>query len=526
MKRTICLVLACLMCVALFAGCANKGGDQTASDAKVLNIALDGAPNNLDVAMSSEDIASEVVYGSVFEKLTALNGENKVIYELAEDCEVSPDNTVYTYKLRQGVKFHNGEEMKADDVVASMNRWIGAADNVKTLVGDARFEKVDDYTVQIKMESGTPYLNEMIAGLGQQAVIMPASVLNNVVEGELVPQDGYIGTGPYKFSEWADDQYIKLEKNPDYTPYGTDGDYSGWGGYKHAYYDEVYFYFPGDAATVNSGVKTGEYDIASRLSVDNFGEFEGDDNYTIFGSKDQMPMLVFNKSQGVAANATVRRAVQAVINCDDVMFASTGNKDYYDLYSSYMFKDSPYWYSEAGKENYNQGDPERAKALFDEAGWTDHDVFRILVRSDYTEFVLMAQVIQEELRAIGINCEVLTLDSATHSSVRNEHPEQWDAFITSFGPKIMPNLNLYLSSSWAGWCTDERIQNDLAAIAAEDDLDVGIKLWNDLQGYMNTESVPVVTFGTYVLSGVCKSDIEGAFIKERLVWVNAHPVEA
>ena len=43
---------------------------------------------------------------------------------------------------------------------------------------------------------------------------------------------------------------------------------------------------------------------------------------------------------------------------------------------------------------------------------------------------------------------------------------------------------------------------------------------------MNTESVPVVTFGTYVLSGVCKSDIEGAFIKERLVWVNAHPVEA
>ena len=83
MKRTICLVLACLMCVALFAGCANKGGDQTASDAKVLNIALDGAPNNLDVAMSSEDIASEVVYGSVLEKLTALNGENKVIYELA-----------------------------------------------------------------------------------------------------------------------------------------------------------------------------------------------------------------------------------------------------------------------------------------------------------------------------------------------------------------------------------------------------------------------------------------------------------
>ena len=128
-----------------------------AAGGSVLNIALDGQPEHLDVTMSSMDMASEVVFGPVFEKLVAFNGDSQVIPELAESWEVSEDNTVYTYHLRQGVLFHNGEEMKAADVVASMNRWIDAADNANSLVGGAHFTAVDDYTVEITMEHGTLY---------------------------------------------------------------------------------------------------------------------------------------------------------------------------------------------------------------------------------------------------------------------------------------------------------------------------------------------------------------------------------
>ena len=98
-----------------------------------------------------------------------------------------------------------------------------------------------------------------------------------------------------------------------------------------------------------------------------------------------------------------------------------------------------------------------------------------------------------------------------------------DAFITSFGPKVLPNMNLFLSASWAGWCNDERIQSDLAAISAETNLDEAKQIWSDLQAYMYEESVPVVKFGTTQLCGMSTSDITGAFVKERLVWVNAHP---
>lgn len=524
MKRIVSLLLVCVLCVCCFAGCGSKDteGGKTGGEASVLNIAIDGEPSNLDIAMSTEDIASEVTYGSIYEQLVALNADNEVVCELCESFDISPDNKVYTYHLRKGVKFHNGAEMTADDVVASMNRWIDNAENANTLVGGAHFYKVDDYTVEITMENGTLYLNEMIGGLGQHAVIMPASVIEAVGEGELVTD--YIGTGPYLFSEWRPDQYILLKKNESYQPYGEEGDYSGWAGYKTAYYDEVYFYYPGDNATIMSGIQTGEYDLVSRLTGDNYTQFVDNADYSIFSDESEMPMLIFNKAQGVSTNPVVRQAVQAVVNCDDLLYASTGNHDFYNLYSSYMFESSANWYAEAGSASYNQNDPERAKALFAEAGWTDSDVFRILVRTDSPDFYAQAQVIQEELRSIGINCELAAYDASTYSDVRNNQPEKWDAFITSFGPKVLPNMNLFLSASWAGWCTDERIQSDLAKISAETDLNEAKQIWSDLQAYMYEESVPVVKFGTTQLCGMSTSDIDGAFIKERLVWVNAHPV--
>lgn len=518
MKKTMSVILLLALCLCTFAPTVSADGGS------VLNIALDGMPNTLDSMLNTEDIIGEVVNCSVFEKLVALNGSNEVIPELASSWERSEDSKTYTYYLRQGVLFHNGEEMTADDVVASMNRWIDNANNAYSLVGGAHFEKVDDYTVSITMESGTLYLNEMIAGLGQQAAIMPASVLSALGEGELVKD--YIGTGPYAFAEWQADRFIRLVANDAYQPYGTEGDYSGWGGYKTAWYDEVYFYFPGDNATVTNGLRTGEFDIASKLHADDYDSFADDPDYTIFSDESEMPMLIFNKSEGVGADALVRQAIQAVVNCDDVLYASTGNEAFYRLYSSYMFESSLNWYTEAGAEYYNQANPELALELFGEAGWDfDNDVFRILVRTDSSDFYIQAQVIQEELRAIGVNCELLAVDSSTYSDMRNNQPSSWDAFITSFGPKVLPNMNLFLSDSWplSKGMGLERILTDLAAIATETDLDTARQTWADLQEYMYAEGVPVVKFGTTQLSGISVSSVTGALIKERLVWVDARP---
>lgn len=484
-----------------------------------IHIVLSGSPTHLDIAMTTEDVAAEVAQGTIFEQLVAIDETYMPVPELAKTIEVSDDKKEYIYHLRQGVKFHNGEEMKSGDVAASMNRWIDAASNAKSMVGGARFEPVDDYTVKITMDAPCAYLNELIAGLGQRAAVMPKSVIDAAD-----PQTGiageYIGTGPYKLDEWKEDQYIRLVKNEEYTPYGTDGDYSGWAGYKHAYTPTVYFDIVTDPGTITAGLQTGEYDAATEISYDNYDMFANDENFQVHKTLGEESMLIFNKKEGLGADEKIRQAVQAALKLDDIMLAAYSRQEFYDLYSSYMFKEQSDWYSEEGSEYFNQNNPERAKELLAEAGYNG-EPFKLLVSTDNQDFYKMAVVIKSQLEAAGMNCELLTYDWSTFVGIRNNEPENYSAFITSFAPKIIPTMNLYLSSSWAGWCEDPKIVEGLSSINTDTSKENAVKTWSELQKYMNETSVPVVKLGSNYNFMVCKAGFDGLDFFERPLVVNA-----
>lgn len=132
--------------------------------------------------------------GNIYEALVTLDAEFNVKPELCESYEVNNDGREYLYHLRTGIKFHNGEEMTADDVVASMNRWIEHYGNAQNTVGESRFEKVDDSTVKIVFDGPIAFFNELIATQSQGSVIMPKSVIENVDASTGEVQE-YIGTG-------------------------------------------------------------------------------------------------------------------------------------------------------------------------------------------------------------------------------------------------------------------------------------------------------------------------------------------
>lgn len=489
-----------------------------------LHIAMSVVPTNLDVVMNTADDAAQIASGPIFEQLVAMDNTYKPVPELCTKWDMSEDATTYTYYLREGVKFHNGEEMKAVDVVASMNRWIEGADNAKSLVGDARFYEVDEYTVEIKMAVGSPYLNLMIGGLGQHAGIMPKSVIDDVdPESKLVKE--YIGTGPYVLESWVEDQYIKLVTYGDYQPYGTEGDYSGWAGYKRAEIDTIYFHFVSDPNTVLAGMQTGEYDATDGITYDNYDMFANDDNFYIISAESEQPAMIFNKKEGWGANAKFRQAVATLLNIDDIMLAAYGQPEFFNLYASYMFKSQTDWYTDRGSEYYNLHDTEKAKQLFEEAGFTPNDTFTILVASDAEDFYAMAVVIKSQMEAAGYKCELLVYDWSTFVTVRNTEPDKYNAFITSFSEKVLPNMNLFLSPTWAGWCTDERIVADLAKIGTSLDVPTAQQTWYDLQEYMLAESVPVVKFGNTLAFGVVNKKVQGMEYFNWMTFVDAEIVE-
>ena len=189
----------------LLSGCGGSGSDgedagESASGAKKeeLHIAISANPPSLD----PQSINSNIVGGigaHVYEPLFAMNADFEPTPVLAESYEMSEDGMVYTIKLREGVKFHNGEEMTADDVVASMNRWLEVSAKANTLIGGSSFEKVDDYTVDLNVNQASSDIIMILASPIQAAAIYPAEVVETATAEGI---DEYIGTGPYKVSEW------------------------------------------------------------------------------------------------------------------------------------------------------------------------------------------------------------------------------------------------------------------------------------------------------------------------------------
>ena len=148
LKRFLALVLAAAMSLT---ACSGSSGTQSSTESgsasvpenatyrETLHIAVTQQAPSLDLHKNSSLIARQICDGTVWEKLVTLNSKAEAVPELAEKYEATNDGKTLTFTLRKGVKFHDGSEMTADDVVASMNRWIEGFSSAGTMVGDARF---------------------------------------------------------------------------------------------------------------------------------------------------------------------------------------------------------------------------------------------------------------------------------------------------------------------------------------------------------------------------------------------------
>jgi peptide/nickel transport system substrate-binding protein len=441
-----------------------------------LRIASTGQPAGLDMHLVNNRTVTLIAW-NMYEALFTFDADYATVPMLAEGIETSEDGLTNTITLRQGVPFHNGEEMKAADVVASFERWMPVSS-----LGLAIQEflesvtAVDDYTVEIKLTSPLVALPSMLARQSQGLSIHPKSVLD-AAGSDPLPHESYIGTGPYKFVEFQADRYTLMERFEDYA--GRDEEHGGYAGAKPAYLDELEFVPVPDEAARLAGLQSGEYHYLEEIIPDQI-EVVGDDPAVTI---EILPprsygVCILNNVGGLTQDVKIRQAVQAAIAVEPLAQASHG-EGYFEPGPGIMLPQTA-WVSDVGSELYNQGNPEKCKQLLDEAGY-DGTPFRIICTQEDLGDYNAAVVAQQQLEEGGFTVELEVFDEATLDE-NLEQDDGWDMTTDSYVFRPDPVLIAAFASCGADgqWCSDEKVAA-IDALKTELDPDARFAAFEELQ---------------------------------------------
>ena len=520
-------VSVAFMLVAMFVvwGCSNGGANTSSTAGNNNGTQSSSAPSSNTGSTDSPALIEEINYPvsqaiptldphlalntntniihNIYEGLFAFNSNFEPVPMLAESYDLSEDGKVYTFHLRQGVLFHNGKEMTADDVVSSLNRWKTVVARAQTLLGDSEFTKVDDYTVELSLATPKNDVLVQLSHVLNYAAIMPKEI------ADAAPATGvteYIGTGPYQFVEWKQDQYVHVSRFADYQPSATPAD--GLSGVKTAKFNNIYFKLALDSTTRLSSFLSNDFKFVD-VSVDNLPQLSSTPGVTINKQLSSDLNLVFNKKSKLFSNVKYREAVAAVINADQIMQGVVSDPELYRLNSSYMYKENSTYYSEKGAEMSNQNNPDKAKQLLAEAGYNGEEVVILTTKELGGLFYNASVMLASQLESIGMKVKIDIYDFATLLTKRGEEGS-WDIYPGVFTMPAAPSQLLYIYPAY-GFADDaklaELIGNLTGAIGADN-----IKTANDeLQQYI-WEYLPVIKVGDMYNYYAVKDEMNGLTI--------------
>src|SRR6185436_582935 len=202
--------------VLLLAGLSARAEAQTPKRGGVIRVAVLGDPPTLDAHWTTANFV-EVITQHIYEGLYTLDQSYQPIPDLAEALpQVSADGLVYTIKLRQGIKFHNGKEMTSDDVVASLNRWGGYAVQAKSLWASVEeVRPVGKYAIELRLKEKSGVVLISLANANNFGAIYPKEIAEKFPTPNKVTE--FIGTGPYRFVEWKPDSHIRMARFDGYA---------------------------------------------------------------------------------------------------------------------------------------------------------------------------------------------------------------------------------------------------------------------------------------------------------------------
>ena len=377
-KGILALCALMTMSIALI-GCS---GDKAKDSSEIVVGIPQDLEDSLDPHKALAAGTKEILF-NVYEGLLKPDSQGNNIPAVAESYTVSEDLMTYTFKLRDGIKFHNGKNVTADDVKYSIDKFAGISDGSEPLVSAfsviEEVNIIDDKTVDVVLNTPDTDLPTYLAMVS--AAIIPKDNEN--------PDTVAIGTGPYKYVSRSPQENVICEAFDDY-----------WG--EKANIKNVIFKVEANADSIVMDLLGGSIDFYARLTIDQVKQLN--DEFSVYeGTMNLVQALYLNNNVKPFDDVRVRQALSYATDVDEILDITAEGKG--TKIGSSMFPAFGKYYDESLSELYPT-DIEKAKELLKEAGYENGFNMTITVPSNYQPHIDVAQVLAEQYKKIGVNAEI------------------------------------------------------------------------------------------------------------------------
>lgn len=521
MKRLIALLMAILMTAGVLAGCGSGSSDNYTGDGikKTLVIGTDADINNLDLQKQQDQI-NNIILKNTHQTLVFFTNEQTFEPGIASSWEyLNDEGTILRFYLRDDVKFSDGTALTAEDVKFTYEM---ALENLVATVlkGMLSVTVVDEYTVDIETET---FNNEFIASLAS----VPLSIQSKAAYESGMENPYYIGTGPYKFVDWVEGEYCRLEKVEGY--WGESGtnvpEY-----YAPGVSEAIEFrpYIEASARVI--ALQNGEIDVCINPPINELQYLEEDEDITVFEKTGtRLFYFAFNVEARPWNNQTLRQAVACAIDREAVIDAAVYGKGIPQT----TILNRGLWGFYDDMEGFDY-DVERAKQLMAEAGYANASAENPVISTTLTyassnPYEQIATVIQANLKEIGINVTLIKLEDAALKSECSEGNQELFVWRWNEDSKVdFVYRDLFYSDSANNYhqYSDFYVDQLTDTVAAEKDETVRLAAAQELQAYL-VDACPQVPLYIANLVIAYNKNLQGEYLfgGGNHIWAHAYVTE-
>ena len=438
---------------------------------------------------------------------------------MVDTWDVTDGGATWTFTLRDGMKFQDGEPVTAADAVQSFFRASpDIASGVFLSERLASLEAIDRLTLRLELTEPLGFVIDGLATPWPQFNVLPERIAQ-ISTDEDIGEANVIGSGPYRLKEWLRGNRIVIERFEDFLPRTEPS--SGLYGTKHAYLDEIVYLEIPSMQTKIAGLETEQWDVVEDAALDFYDQLKRNDDVAIEFYRFAQSKMPLNTELAPTNNKLVRQAVQAAVDVDFFMNAFAPKELWQLCPAQYYCGTGLETYG--GADLYDQGDIERARDLLAQAGYAG-ETFTIINPTDLASVGWMGQVAKPVFEQAGITVEMPSIDWATVQSIIATPNSDWNMSTTWYALWTTPNPvadTVPAGLQWGGSNWDVQGAKDLQyAYAQELDYDKQLAIIDELQVLLRTE-VKEITLGQWSSITPHRTEVKGIIVPTMAIYFNA-----